>query len=192
MNEVRINVRKERERTIVEVAGREEYVDEKTTESAEAKRTTKVWDGSKIEIREVAEAAAADATVAGNIVDQTYILGTENRCIEVARSARRKDLNEALVSEAAQIGIVATAIVEDVELTLRGKLAQWALNALGDLSGNPDFDLKKRRLLAPSFEAIRASILATSGVPLAVKIAYNNLAMSGLYAPAVEAKIRKS
>lgn len=182
-----IKVRMEKDRLVADVSNGEGVVDTNTELAAEAKKASVIWDGSKAFFREVAKDTFSLLESEGKSVKTLYFLGHQDKVIEVAASKQRKGLPEELAQEAITTGF-SSYIAEENTLVLKGELALWGITALGDRTGDPNFNWKKEKVLTPVFEEVRQNLRMQKmgNTPM-----LDRLTQSGLFAPAVEAKVRK-
>ncbi|MGH9429379.1 MAG: hypothetical protein ACRD2L_24100 [Terriglobia bacterium] len=181
-----ITLRVERNQPVADVRGGEEYVDARVADAAEKKRVEKVWDSGKDSLREIAAEATDILEELGKTPKVVNLLGADSNLIEVAASSRRKALPPTLAQDVAAAGLE-NLLVEDVSITLTGELAAWALSTLGDRSHDPNFSMKRQVQLSQSFEATRSHLRkAQQHTSLMIALAH-----AGIFAPAVEAKVRK-
>lgn len=181
-------LKNEKNRTVIEVGGYEDSVEAKVEEATIEKAAKKAWDASKIEVRNVAAEVLEEFETQGHRPTLVLLAGKGNKALEVSASSQRKALSTELIQEVETAGLN-HLVREDVKVVLRGELAAWALTTLGDRTGDPNFDLVRQRVVAEDFEDRRVVIRRSGGAP--TRELLRRLTQAGIYAPAVEATVRK-
>lgn len=181
-----ITLRLEKNRNVADVQGGEQYVDERVAEAAEKKRAEKVWEDGKSILRHVGENVLLTLEDQGKAAQAINLLGSGAGCIEIVPSTRRKALPPPLIQDVKAAGLT-DVIQNEVELTLKGDLATWAIATLGVRTNDPNFELTERFVLTPAFEEIRANLRKAKQHQSLL----NTLTQAGVFAAAVEAKVRR-
>lgn len=182
-----VSFRSEKNGLVADVKNGEAFVDQQVQAAAEKKKTEKVWDAAKAPFRKFARDVQLMAEEQDQKIIRVNFLGSAEAIIEVELSSTRKALPESAMVLASKADLGAF-VAEEKEVVLRGELAEWALNGLGDRTGvDPRFTLKTQRVLIPTFEdfARQERHLKTNRLD-----AIAQLEELGFRASAVEAKIK--
>lgn len=190
---IQVNTTVEKDRIVANVTGIESKVDAAHTTGALARTAVAQWEICKPEMRRVARKVLASLRENGTVVRAVMLRGTDNRVVEVCPSDKRKELVDELVNEV-KYRAVDEAVSEEVEVTLTGDLARWAVKMLpmmiakGQYEGN--FFVKKRRLISVGFEGFCKKIRSGVAGPELLSL-LDRLEEGGYNSPAVEAKLKK-
>jgi len=187
--EVREEERAGKKRLVADVQGVKDWADEASSFAGSAKQATKKWDSAKIAIRETGSQIVEGLEQHGIKPAAVNLVGSGKAIIEVELSHRRKDVPIELIEQANAMNF-GYLVQSEVEVTLKGSLAAWALSVLGNQTGNPEFHVKQSRHLAPAFESVRASARLNHQTGEIAEL-FSRLSEAGLFAPAVEAKTTK-
>lgn len=190
------NVSVDNGKLVATVKGHESHVDNVHSKALAAHKADADWDSMKPELRGVAVGIIDEFAAFNTVVHTVNLLGSENKFIEIASSARRKEVPSTMDAavKALQEGLGTELVVEEMELTIKGELAKWVLKNLEGQEGNPDLQIKRKQVLVPKFEDVRRNVHRNlSEGPTTSHLAgiCDALAYAGIFAPSVEAKFLK-
>ena len=177
----------EKNRVVAHVYGYEKEVEEHFHTGKLAKLYSKTWDSLKPDIRAKAQEALSTLAKVNAKAKAVLLHSSNGEYIEICPSNKRKEVLKELVDEAKYRGI--NVIEEQVEVTLTGPLAKWAVSNLHMMTDAKTLEdhssVKIKHVLVENFIDLFNTVLGTDA---SIVELFKKLLNAGYNLPAVEVK----
>lgn len=178
-------------RLVAHVYGYEGSIDSSSVVGQNASTAKKEWEDQKPFLRTLARRIVDVIEQKGTVIRAVLLHGQEQKNIEVCPSDKRKPLSDDLVNEA-KTRNEHHLLVEELEVTLTGALAKWALKHLPTLAKKDvlanNLKANLKTLLTDTFKELYKTVTRDPNESIDRKTFYQRMFEGGYNLPAVEVK----